>query len=54
MTNRKAVLSRILHCKRQNVPITNYGMTIAYCLGLFKRALKPFEVASCEKRKRLT
>ena len=44
MTNRKSVLSRILHCKRQNVPITNYGMTIAYCLGLFKRALKPFEL----------
>lgn len=48
MTNRKAVLSRILHCKRQNVPITNYGMTIAFCLGLFKRALKPFEVRNEE------
>ncbi len=44
MTNRKAVLSRIIHCKQQNVPITNYGMTIAYCLGLFQRALKPFGI----------
>ena len=42
MTNRKAVLARILHCKRQGTPISNYGMVIAYCLGLFKRALKPF------------
>lgn len=42
MTNRKEVLARILHCHRCGVPVTNYGMTIAFCLGLFKRALKPF------------
>lgn len=42
MTNRKEVLARILRCHQNGVPITNYGMTIAYCLGIFERALKPF------------
>ncbi|MBN2056579.1 [FeFe] hydrogenase H-cluster maturation GTPase HydF [bacterium] len=45
MFNRRAMLSRILSCRRQGVPITNYGMTIAYSLGLFERALAPFPVA---------
>ena len=27
----------------QNVPITNYGMTIAYLNGILKRSLEPFE-----------
>ena len=24
------------------MPVTNYGMTIAYSLGIFERALRPF------------
>lgn len=44
MTNRKEVLSRIVKCKNANVPITNYGITIAYCLGILSRALKPFNI----------
>ena len=44
-TNRRAMLSRILHCRRQGVPITNYGLAIAYSLGLFERALEPFPAA---------
>lgn len=44
MTNRKEVLSRILKCKKANVPITNYGITIAHCLGILKRAVKPFSL----------
>jgi len=42
MWNRREVLSRMLHCRRANVPICNYGMTIAYTLGIFDRALEPF------------
>ena len=32
----------ILRCRNAGVPITNYGMTIAYSLGVFERALAPF------------
>jgi len=47
MWNRKEMLSRILHCQRAGVPITNYGLAIAYCLGILQRALAPFpEVSS--------
>lgn len=46
MWNRKEVLSRILHCRKAGVPITNYGIAISYLLGIFKRALKPFPAAS--------
>lgn len=42
MTNRKEVLSRILIANKRHVPITNYGILISYCLGIHKRALKPF------------
>ena len=41
MTNRKEVLSRILISNRQNIPITNYGIVISYCLGILDRAIKP-------------
>jgi [FeFe] hydrogenase H-cluster maturation GTPase HydF len=44
--NRRAMLSRILRCRRAHVPITNYGMAIAYTLGVFERALEPFPAAS--------
>ncbi|MBN2414874.1 [FeFe] hydrogenase H-cluster maturation GTPase HydF [bacterium] len=45
MSNRRAMLSRILHCRRAGVPITNYGLTIAFSLGIFERALQPFPAA---------
>ncbi len=45
MWNRRAMLSRILKAKLANVPITNYGLTIAYVLGIFERALQPFPEA---------
>ena len=41
MTNGKEVLSRIYVFKKANIPITNYGILIAYCLGILKRAIKP-------------
>ena len=45
MWNRREMLSRILRCRRAGVPITNYGLTIAYSLGIFERALSPFPAA---------
>lgn len=45
MTNRREVLSRILKAQQANVPMTNYGLTIAYSLGIFERALEPFPSA---------
>lgn len=42
MFGRRETLNRILHCKKQNVPVTNYGLTIAFSLGIFERALRPF------------
>ena len=42
MFNRREMLSRILHCRKAGVPMTNYGLSIAYTLGIFERALKPF------------
>jgi hypothetical protein len=45
MGNRKEMLSRILRCRQQDLPITNYGLTIAYSLGIFERALAPFPAA---------
>ena len=45
MTNKKEVISRILLSNQQNVPITNYGIAISYCLGILPRATKPFNIA---------
>ncbi|MCC8179563.1 MAG: [FeFe] hydrogenase H-cluster maturation GTPase HydF, partial [Planctomycetes bacterium] len=45
MTNRRAVLSRIARAEAAGVPIVNYGVAIAYCLGLLERALEPFPEA---------
>ena len=45
MWNRREMLSRIVRCNRADVPIANYGMTIAYTLGIFERALGPFPSA---------
>jgi [FeFe] hydrogenase H-cluster maturation GTPase HydF len=43
--NRKEVLNRIMRCRDVGVPFTNYGLVIAYSLGLFVRALGPFPEA---------
>jgi len=45
MWNRREMLSRIMQCRQAGVPITNYGMVIAYSLGIFERALAPFPAA---------
>jgi len=42
MLNRKEVLSRIYEAEAQGIPITNYGMAIAYLHDRLTRALEPF------------
>jgi [FeFe] hydrogenase H-cluster maturation GTPase HydF len=54
MLNRREVLSRIFACERAGVPITNYGMAIAYSLGIFERALQPFPAALDAYRQAVT
>jgi len=43
--NRREMLSRIHRAREAGVPLTNYGLTIAYSLGIFERALGPFPAA---------
>lgn len=46
MLNRRETLYRIRAAEAEGVPITNYGMSIAYSFGILERALKPFPLAS--------
>ena len=45
MWNRREMLTRLIACRRAGVPITNYGLCIAYSLGILDRALQPFPAA---------
>ena len=45
MWNRREMLTRTLRCRAAGVPITNYGVAIAFSLGIFARALSPFPAA---------
>nr|WP_242839759.1 [FeFe] hydrogenase H-cluster maturation GTPase HydF [Syntrophorhabdus aromaticivorans] len=46
MINRKEMLHRLMITERAGVPIVNYGVLIAYVLGILDRALAPFPEAS--------
>ncbi len=43
MVNRKSVLNKIAICKENNVPITNYGMVIAYFTKILDRSVEIFK-----------
>lgn len=45
MWNRREMLGRIIDCRRAGVPITNYGVAIAFSLGILERVLQPFPAA---------
>lgn len=50
MINRAGMISRIEEAKKFETPIVNYGVLIAYVMGILSRALKPFpEVLSILK-----
>ncbi len=42
MLNKSEMLYRISEVVKQEIPIVNYGVLIAYVQGIFKRALEPF------------
>lgn len=43
MITHKQVLSRIREVRKAGVPVSNYGMAIAYSQGVFHRAIEPFK-----------
>lgn len=43
MINEKEMQYRLKHSEESNIPITNYGITIAKIHGILKRSLEPFE-----------
>lgn len=43
MVNRKSVVNKINLCKEKNIPITNYGLVIAYFTGILDRSVEIFK-----------
>jgi len=43
MVNRREILARIEKARQQNVPITNYGILMAYLSGILERIIEPFK-----------
>lgn len=43
MVNRKSIINKINICREKNVPITNYGMVIAYFTNILDRSVSIFE-----------
>jgi [FeFe] hydrogenase H-cluster maturation GTPase HydF len=55
MWNRREMSARIARARAAGVAITNYGLAIAFSLGILERALEPFPAALeafCNKRTR--
>lgn len=42
MITRKQIVNRLRQAVEAGVPVTNYGMTIAYVQGIYQRAIAPF------------
>lgn len=42
MITRKQILNRLKPAIEHGIPVSNYGMVIAYLNGIFERAIKPF------------
>jgi [FeFe] hydrogenase H-cluster maturation GTPase HydF len=42
MITHRQLVNRLHHAKQKVVPVTNYGMAIAYVHGIFERAVEPF------------
>ncbi|MCU0462051.1 MAG: hypothetical protein MUF36_08570 [Bacteroidales bacterium] len=42
MITRKQLLNRLHPAIKAGIPVTNYGMAIAYVQGIYKRAIAPF------------
>ncbi|MPN14000.1 hypothetical protein SDC9_161326 [bioreactor metagenome] len=44
MVNRKSVIQKIEKCKERNIPITNYGLVIAYFTNILEKSVEIFKV----------
>lgn len=53
MLSRTQVLGRLKDAIDAGIPVTNYGMAIAYSLGIFERAIAPFELSQKDSRHEL-
>ena len=42
MLNEKEMQNRLLKAENAGIPITNYGIAIAYMHGILKRSVEPF------------
>ena len=42
MITRRQLINRLKDAKARDIPVTNYGMAIAYVHGIFHRAVEPF------------
>jgi [FeFe] hydrogenase H-cluster maturation GTPase HydF len=42
VVTKKQIMNRLSPAKKADIPITNYGMAIAYVQGVYKRAIAPF------------
>ena len=51
MITRKQLLNRLKPAIDNNIPVSNYGMTIAYLHGIFDRAVEPFVLTNEPKKK---
>jgi [FeFe] hydrogenase H-cluster maturation GTPase HydF len=49
MITRKQLHNRLQTAIKAGVPVTNYGMAIAYVQGIYKRAIAPFEKGVSDK-----
>ncbi|MGL1933849.1 MAG: [FeFe] hydrogenase H-cluster maturation GTPase HydF [Fibrobacterales bacterium] len=53
MLTRKQLINRVKPGVDNVIPITNYGMTIAYCHGIFEQAIEPFMQTGKEQERHL-
>ncbi len=44
MITAKEVQNRFLYADRQAIPMTNYGIVLAYCAGILERSVKPLGI----------
>jgi hypothetical protein len=44
MVTKNQLTTRIANVKKAGVPITNYGVTIAYCTGILDRVTEMFKI----------
>ena len=44
MLNRKSMQTRIKMCSEMNIPITNYGILLAYLSNILPRATQMFDL----------